>query len=64
MLEVATTDYHTAGEPFRIVVEGTPDELKAQARTAEQPVPSLEDAFMHFTGHALEEEETVATLTS
>ncbi|MDQ3856675.1 MAG: ABC transporter ATP-binding protein [Chloroflexota bacterium] len=51
-------------EQGRIVVEGTPDELKAQARTAEQPVPSLEDAFMHFTGHALEEEETVATLTS
>jgi proline racemase len=24
VLEVATTDYHTAGEPFRIVVEGTP----------------------------------------
>jgi proline racemase len=23
-VEVATTDYHTAGEPFRIVVEGTP----------------------------------------
>jgi proline racemase len=25
VLEVATTDYHTAGEPFRIVVEGTPE---------------------------------------
>jgi proline racemase len=24
IIEVATTDYHTAGEPFRIVVEGTP----------------------------------------
>jgi proline racemase len=24
VLEVATTDYHTAGEPFRIVVDGTP----------------------------------------
>jgi proline racemase len=25
LIEVATTDYHTAGEPFRIVVEGTPE---------------------------------------
>src|SRR4051812_23526061 len=25
MIEVETTDYHTAGEPFRIVVEGTPE---------------------------------------
>jgi proline racemase len=25
LIEVATTDYHTAGEPFRIVVEGAPD---------------------------------------
>jgi proline racemase len=24
-IEVATTDYHTAGEPFRIVVEGAPE---------------------------------------
>ena len=24
-MEVATTDYHTAGEPFRIVVEGAPE---------------------------------------
>ena len=25
MLEVHTTDYHTAGEPFRIVTAGAPD---------------------------------------
>jgi proline racemase len=24
-MEIATTDYHTAGEPFRIVVDGAPD---------------------------------------
>ena len=46
----------------RIVVEATPDALKAQAATLENPAPSLEDAFMHFTGHAaaVEDEALVA----
>ena len=26
MLEVETVDYHTAGEPFRIVTAGAPDD--------------------------------------
>ncbi len=41
----------------RIVVEGTPSELRMQARTATQPNPSMEDAFMYFTGRSLEEAE-------
>ncbi len=41
----------------RIVVEGTPEELKRQAATEQTPTPSMEDAFMHFTGHSLEEAE-------
>jgi ABC-2 type transport system ATP-binding protein len=41
----------------RIVVEGTPADLKAQAATAERPDPTMEDAFMHFTGKSLEEAE-------
>jgi ABC-2 type transport system ATP-binding protein len=36
----------------RIIVEATPAELKARAATPDNPSPSLEDAFMHFTGHA------------
>ena len=39
----------------RIVVEGTPAELKTRAATAEHPAPSMEDVFMHFTGKSLEE---------
>jgi proline racemase len=31
-IEVATTDYHTAGEPFRIVVEGAPEIPGANVR--------------------------------
>ena len=45
----------------RIVVEGTPSELKEQSRTMEDPVPTMEDAFMHFTGHSLEEAEEEQT---
>lgn len=41
----------------RIVVEGTPEELKVQAVTLDNPEPSMEDAFMYFTGHTLEEAE-------
>jgi ABC-2 type transport system ATP-binding protein len=50
----------------RIVAEGTPDELKSRAATAEQPVPSMEDAFMLFTGRSLEqaEQEEQAALAS
>ena len=46
----------------RIVVEGSSAQLKAQAATLANPAPSLEDAFMHFTGHAavVEEDEPVA----
>jgi ABC-2 type transport system ATP-binding protein len=40
----------------RIVVEATPAGLKARAATPEAPAPSLEDAFMHFTGHAADPE--------
>lgn len=35
----------------RIVVEATPAELRARAATGARPAPSLEDAFMFFTGH-------------
>src|SRR6516164_6854561 len=31
-MEIETTDYHTAGEPFRIVREGVPDIPGATAR--------------------------------
>ena len=41
----------------RVVVEGTPGELKARARTIERRDPSMEDAFMYFTGRSLEEAE-------
>ncbi len=45
----------------RIIVEATPAELKARAATPDTPHPTLEDAFMHFTGHPAEvEEEPVA----
>jgi ABC-2 type transport system ATP-binding protein len=45
----------------RIVIEATPADLKARAATAAQPTPSLEDAFMHFTGQPVaDEEEAVA----
>ncbi len=47
-------------ESGRIVVEGTPAELKARAATPEHPEPTLEEAFMHFTGHSLEEMEEAA----
>ncbi len=41
----------------RIVAEGTPSELKAQAATPELLDPTMEDAFMHFTGKSIEEAE-------
>lgn len=41
----------------RIVVEATPDQLRARAATAALPRPTLEDAFMFFTGHGAEEIE-------
>ena len=39
----------------RIVATGTPDELKAQANA-----PTLEEAFLHFTGRTIREEEATA----
>jgi ABC-2 type transport system ATP-binding protein len=44
----------------RIVVEATPRDLKTRAATPAHPSPSLEDAFMHFSGHpvAAEDEAT------
>jgi ABC-2 type transport system ATP-binding protein len=44
----------------RMIVEATPEEMKARAATPDQPHPSLEDAFMHFTGHAANPEEEEA----
>lgn len=41
----------------RIVVEATPDELRERAKTPPMPRPTLEDAFMFFTGHGAEEVE-------
>jgi ABC-2 type transport system ATP-binding protein len=42
----------------RIVAEGTPAEMKARAASPGHPVPSLEDVFMHLTGHtAIPEDE-------
>lgn len=39
----------------RIVVEATPAELRARAATSASPAPSLEDAFMFFTGHGADD---------
>ena len=44
MLEVATTDYHTAGEPFRIVVEGTPALPGATVRERREAASRSEEA--------------------
>jgi ABC-2 type transport system ATP-binding protein len=48
----------------RIVVEGTPQELKRLAAGADGPEPSpelsMEDVFMHFTGKRLDEAEAEA----
>lgn len=41
----------------RIVVEGTPGQLKDRAASPATPAPTLEDVFMHFTGHAAVPEE-------
>lgn len=41
----------------RVVVEGTPEELKAKAASHDIPEPTMEDAFMVFTGRSLEEAE-------
>lgn len=46
----------------RMIVEDTPDVMKARAATPDNPRPSLEDAFMHFTGHAADPEEEEATV--
>ncbi len=58
-LEVATTDYHTAGEPFRIVVAGGPEiagatvvERRAVAQRSEA-VPAVRRLLCHEPrGHA------------
>ena len=59
MLEVQTTDYHTAGEPFRIVVAGAPDipgasvrERREHARASEE-VQRVRQLLCHEPrGHA------------
>jgi len=58
-MEVATTDYHTAGEPFRIVTAGAPDiagatvrERRAQAQ-ADEAVDAVRRLLCHEPrGHA------------
>ena len=50
MREVVTTDYHTAGEPFRIVVEGTPS------------LPGATVAERRLAAFANDEAETVRRL--
>jgi ABC-2 type transport system ATP-binding protein len=41
----------------RIVAEGTPAELKAQARAEGAASPTLEDVFIHVTGASLEAQD-------
>ena len=48
----------------RIAAEGTPDELKARAATPGNPLPTMEDAFMYFTGRSLEEAEEEEAVAS
>ena len=43
MIEVATTDYHTAGEPFRIVTAGVPDIPGATVRDRREAAAASED---------------------
>jgi ABC-2 type transport system ATP-binding protein len=40
----------------RAIATGTPDALKAEARTSERPEPSLEDAFIELIGRQRREE--------
>jgi proline racemase len=42
--EVVTTDYHTAGEPFRIVVEGTPELAGSTVRKRREAAFRSEEA--------------------
>jgi proline racemase len=44
VLEVRTTDYHTAGEPFRIVVAGAPALAGATVRERREQAPGSEEA--------------------
>jgi proline racemase len=46
MLEVRTTDYHTAGEPFRIVTAGAPDLPGATVRERREHARRSPDAEM------------------
>ncbi len=52
-IEVATTDYHTAGEPFRIVVEGAPEIPGAGVRERRERAASDEriDAVRRLLCH-------------
>jgi ABC-type multidrug transport system ATPase subunit len=43
----------------RLIAEGTPDDLKDQARTADRPEPTLEDAFIELV-EAFDRQEGVA----
>jgi proline racemase len=42
-MEIATTDYHTAGEPFRIVVDGAPDIPGATVRARREHAAASEE---------------------
>jgi proline racemase len=44
VFEVVTTDYHTAGEPFRIVVEGTPPLPGSTVRERREAAAANEEA--------------------
>jgi proline racemase len=52
-IEIATTDYHTAGEPFRIVVEGAPEIPGAGVRERRERAASDEriDAVRRLLCH-------------
>jgi proline racemase len=52
-IEIATTDYHTAGEPFRIVVEGAPEIPGASVRERREHAASDEriDAVRRLLCH-------------
>jgi proline racemase len=52
-VEIRTTDYHTAGEPFRIVTEGVPEIPGASVRERRERAAATEavDAVRRLLGH-------------
>ena len=44
-------------EQGKVIALDTPEGLKARLSSSNGRQPSLEDAFMELTGHALEDEE-------